>query len=221
MRNKTLLTLLGALTVSAVMTVTAFAGIGEWRQNDYGYWWQRTDGSYPANTWKSIDGNGDGIAECYHFDRSGYMDSDTWVDGYYVGNSGAWIANGYIQQHNYVQGIDEVRTPATDYQRPGAVNNALAGFYEMHTELVDCYIRIEKRANGVTYATYTQVGYHEDGSNATCTYDLELQEVSGGHYVGDEVTYSGDMITFDWLPGMKYLSNVKVNGAYMGDFSKN
>ena len=89
MMKKMLLTLLGALTVSAVMTVTAFAGIGEWRQNDYGYWWQRTDGSYPANTWKWIDGNGDGIAECYHFDRSGYMDSDTWVDGYYVGNSGA------------------------------------------------------------------------------------------------------------------------------------
>ena len=69
--KKILLTLLGALTVSAVMAVTAFAGIGEWRQNDYGYWWQRTDGSYPANTWKWIDGDGDGIAECYHFDRSG------------------------------------------------------------------------------------------------------------------------------------------------------
>ena len=34
--KKMLLTLLGALTVSAVMAVTAFAGIGEWRQNDYG-----------------------------------------------------------------------------------------------------------------------------------------------------------------------------------------
>ena len=90
----------------------------------------------------------------------------------------------------------------------------------MHSELVDCYINIEKRANGVSYATYTQVGFHEDGSNATCTYELELQEVSSGHYVGDEVTYSGDMISFDWLQGMKYLSNVKVNGAYMGTFSK-
>ena len=142
--KKILLTLLGALTVSAVMAVTAFAGIGEWRQNDYGYWWQRTDGSYPANTWKWIDGDGDGIAECYHFDRSGYMDSDMWVDGYYVGNSGAWIVGGYIQRHTSAEGIDEAKTPATDYQKPGPVNNALTGFYEMHTELVDCYINIEK-----------------------------------------------------------------------------
>ena len=35
--------------------------------NDYGWWYQEDDGSYPANTWKSING------KWYYFDGNGYM----------------------------------------------------------------------------------------------------------------------------------------------------
>ena len=37
---------LAAAVISAAAAVAAFAGTGMWMQNDYGYWWQRTDGSY-------------------------------------------------------------------------------------------------------------------------------------------------------------------------------
>lgn len=209
---------------AGIMTLTigsaAFAGEGSWMQNDYGYWWQRTDGSYPTAGWSWIDGNGDGLAECYHFDAQGYMDSDLWIGGDYVNDDGAWTVNGEIQTRSAAQGIDEWSALMTDYEALPPVNSALLGKYEMHTELVDCYATIENGENGTTYLVYEQHGFHEDGSSAEESYIFELQEVSNGHYVGDEYRYSGDMISFDWYPGMDHLENVMLNGMDMTRFYK-
>jgi len=54
-----------------------------------------------ASTWQWIDGNNDGIAECYYFDRAGYMLANTSTpDGYQVNASGAWVQNGAVQTKN-------------------------------------------------------------------------------------------------------------------------
>ena len=91
---------LAALALSGLLTfsfcLTAFAG--QWRENEFGWWWQNDDGSYPVNSWQWLDGNRDGIAECYYFDSMGYMLENTVTpDGYTVNADGAWIENGAVQ----------------------------------------------------------------------------------------------------------------------------
>ena len=83
-----------AMVVGSNMTVFA-AG---WQQNTTGWWWQNDDGSWPANSWQWLDGNGDGVAECYYFDGNGYMLANTTTpDGYTVNADGAWTVNGVVQ----------------------------------------------------------------------------------------------------------------------------
>ena len=58
-----------------------------WKKNDTGYWYVRSDGSYPKEQFEKIDGT------WYYFDGSGYMLSDKWKkrpDGawYYFDKSG-------------------------------------------------------------------------------------------------------------------------------------
>ena len=80
---------------------------GRWILDANGWWWLNPDRSYPANTWKMING------KWYYFNKAGYMKTG-WVqtngvwyylgadgamltntrtpDGYYVNQSGAWVA---------------------------------------------------------------------------------------------------------------------------------
>lgn len=69
-----------------------------WQQDNTGWWWQNDNGSYPSNTWQWIDGNYDGIAECYYFDGNGYclMNAQT-PDGQTVNADGAWVVDGIVQ----------------------------------------------------------------------------------------------------------------------------
>lgn len=50
----------------AAMSSTVFAGT--WKQDQTGWYWEEENGSYPISDWKWLDGNNDGIAECYYFD---------------------------------------------------------------------------------------------------------------------------------------------------------
>ena len=51
-----------------------------------------------ANGWHWIDGNWDGLAECYCFDSNGYMyENTTTPDGHTVNGDGAWVENGVVQ----------------------------------------------------------------------------------------------------------------------------
>lgn len=50
------------------------------------------------NGWQWIDGNQDGIMECYYFDANGNMLANTVTpDGYQVDKDGAWVVNGAKQ----------------------------------------------------------------------------------------------------------------------------
>ncbi|MEY8336722.1 hypothetical protein AALB16_01650 [Lachnospiraceae bacterium 62-35] len=44
-----------------------------WQQDHTGWWYRRTDGSYPANAWLFVDSN------WFHFDNSGYMQTG-WLN---------------------------------------------------------------------------------------------------------------------------------------------
>ena len=89
--------LMAALATAIVLgsTMTSFAG---WQSGMNGWWWQNDDGTWPANTWQWLDGNGDGVAEYYYFDSNGYMLANTTTpDGYQVDANGAWVQSGVVQ----------------------------------------------------------------------------------------------------------------------------
>lgn len=89
------------LVMTATMRITCSAA--GWQQNETGYWYQNGNGTWPANTWQWIDGNQDGVAECYYFDRNGYMLSNTITpDGYIVNADGAWVVNGALQTQSFI-----------------------------------------------------------------------------------------------------------------------
>ena len=93
--------------MSMAMSMTAFASMGNWQQNETGWWWQRNDGSYPADEWKWIDGNGDGTAESYYFDQNGYLITNTTTpDGYTVNADGAWVQDGVVQKRQVMLDLE-------------------------------------------------------------------------------------------------------------------
>lgn len=92
------------LVLSTAVFVAAFAVnayAGHWVQDSTGWWYDWGNGSWPASSWQWIDGNSDGVAECYYFDRFGYcMVNTTTPDNYQVNASGAWVENGAVQTRN-------------------------------------------------------------------------------------------------------------------------
>lgn len=80
--------LAGALALSVMWAVPSLAA--GWQLNSTGYWYEREDRSYPADTWEQIDGT------WYLFDRDGYMltgwqqKEGIW---YYLGPDGAMVSD--------------------------------------------------------------------------------------------------------------------------------
>lgn len=96
MRKKKTATIMVASALAGLFSISAFAGA--WQSDANGWWWQNDDGTYPVSSWQWLDGNNDGISECYYFNENGYMLADTTTpDGYIVNSDGAWIVNGAIQ----------------------------------------------------------------------------------------------------------------------------
>ena len=62
----------------------------EWEGNGFGYWIEDKSGWYPVFIWLKIDG------KWYFFDESGYMASNEWRDGCWLGSNGAWEYEGTI-----------------------------------------------------------------------------------------------------------------------------
>jgi cysteine-rich secretory protein family./putative cell wall binding repeat len=94
--------LIGFAAVAAFSSFMAFSAMaGVWKQDNVGWWYDNGNGTYPSNLWQWIDGDNNGTAECYYFDRTGYMLANTTTpDGYHVNASGAWVQNGTVQTRN-------------------------------------------------------------------------------------------------------------------------
>ncbi len=88
------------LAISLTIAGTAFAGTWETGSGENSQKWKYNyeNGTYAENGWQWIDGNNDGIAECYYFDVDGWMLSNTITpDGYQVNESGAWVKDNNVQ----------------------------------------------------------------------------------------------------------------------------
>ncbi len=62
------------------------------------WWYDLGNGNFLKSTWQWLDGNNDGISECYRFDYLGWMAENTITpDGYSVNQNGAWTVNNVVQ----------------------------------------------------------------------------------------------------------------------------
>lgn len=61
-----------------------YAYTASWKHNSFGWWFEDGSGWYPSSSWQKIDG-------CwYYFDASGYMVTNQYVDGYWIGADGVY-----------------------------------------------------------------------------------------------------------------------------------
>lgn len=174
-------------TLAAVLSLsfTAISYAGQWKQDTTGSWWQEDNGSYPVNTWSWIDGNQDGVSECYYFDGSGYRLTNTVTpDGYQVNGDGAWVVNGVVQTQGQqsatsykekVVGTWEVDPEKTNAENDSSLQVMFGSGIKYGYELVlnedgtaSWYIGIGNGGSGT---------YVLDGSIVTLTYvDYEEQD---------------------------------------------
>ena len=94
---------LAGLTTGLLSLSVAFPAMaGSWKNgagdNAARWWYDNGDNTWAANGWRWIDGNQDGVSECYYFDAEGWLlTSTTTPDGYTVNADGAWTVNGIAQ----------------------------------------------------------------------------------------------------------------------------
>lgn len=111
---KKMIKVLGLVALMTLgMSIQAFAG--EWKNDNIGWWWQNDNGTYPVNKWEWLDGNKDGIAECYYFNESGYMLANTVTpDNYTVNENGAWIVNGVVQTKSVSMNVESIKSGSSE-----------------------------------------------------------------------------------------------------------
>ena len=107
---------------TTIFSLTAFAaGWTTGQGEDRGRWrYELEDGNYYAGSesgpsWQWLDGNQDGVAECYAFDADGWMYAGTMTpDGYEVNADGAWTENGVARTRNVTEAPDADGQGAAD-----------------------------------------------------------------------------------------------------------
>jgi len=137
--KKRLLTAALAAVMTVAMGITSLAG--EWHENKTGWWWTDDDGSNPALTWRWLDGNKDGVSECYYFDSNGYMVANaTTPDGYTVNADGAWVVDGSVQlKYNQTSSSSSTATSSSSndfayadaYERIGTYTAENGAYFEL------------------------------------------------------------------------------------------
>ena len=111
-----------ALTAAMLSALVSFPAMaGRWQQgsgSNAGKWWYNNqDGTYAKDGWFWIDGDEDGVAECYYFDANGWLVTQQAVEGYQVAGDGAWVDSGVVQIKDvagstdvYTSGANEIST---------------------------------------------------------------------------------------------------------------
>lgn len=110
---KTLLCAGAAFGIFLGSSMTSLAGT--WRQgtvpNENHWWYDFDNGAYAKEGWQWIDGNNDGIEECYYFDKDGWLLVNTTTpDNFTVNADGAWTQDGTVQTKGAAQSAQTQQT---------------------------------------------------------------------------------------------------------------
>ena len=164
--KKKIMTLALTAAMAASMGMTAFAG--QWVQNTTGWWWQEDNGSYPVSQWKWLDGNKDGVYECYSFDANGYMYSNTTTpDGYTVNADGAWTIGNSVQlkfakdMQNETADNSSSSNSSDTSDTTVYTNEDMVGTFQINNEDRDDYYELVQGAGDSIAAIY----YDTDGES--------------------------------------------------------
>lgn len=167
MRGRKAFIAVTAIMITFGMSFSA-SGAG-WQKDETGWIWQKEDGSRISGQWEWLDGNEDGIAECYYFDQTGYMQSGgTTPDGYMVNAEGAWIVEGVVQTKT-TKGpeTNAVSVEEDDYNEWGLSKTALAmlnNSREENEKYGEVRVSASAISTGVFYTNGFFVVYPSNGS---------------------------------------------------------
>lgn len=161
--------ILATAALSVAMAFPAFAGT--WIQDPSkesiadgisNWWYQNNDGTYKRNEWAWIDGNKDGVSECYRFDQNGWLYASTKVDGYDVNESGAWTVDEKTQTRK--ESIDTERNTKMYDDTDNAVTRINSVSYNSHASNLSAFsdlcfelVNAEREQAGLTALDYDDV----------------------------------------------------------------
>lgn len=101
MKHKRIVLALFAGVLSAAAAFPSLAGV--WKHgsgtNSARWWYDNEDGTWLNNGWYWLDGDKNGVAECYYFDAEGWLTTASIVTpgDYTVDENGAWTVDGVVQ----------------------------------------------------------------------------------------------------------------------------
>ena len=191
------------IVTTLAMSLTAFAG---WKQDGSWWWYENSDGSYPANGLYTIGG------EQYVFDVNGYMCANKWIeftDGtwayctgsgaiaknqwigdYYLGSDGmmatdTWTPDGYYVDENgkWVPGLQRTGN-GTLSPIPVGYYNSIGHHGDYESYRVDAWVSINGTEKQINFGHYEATGspynyYDNYNPNGDC---LVLSEEDGEIY---------------------------------------
>lgn len=143
------------------------------------YYMDKTTGERYGEGWHWIDGN------CYYMNANGEMAVDTWIDGYYVDESGKWIKDPKNEEHTH-KWVEETKTvnhpeeSHTETVHHDAVTHTVNHEEEFHYETVN-----HPEESHMETVHHEEVGHTVHHEAETHTEYIEHPEVSHEerHYV--------------------------------------
>ena len=202
---------------------TSFAGV--WYLDNYGWWYQNDDGSYPAGTWQLIDGY------WYYFDNYGYMKTGWLLDNgywYYLLDSGAMVT-GWLLDNGCWYYLTDYGFMVTGWQYAGNdwyyFNDAgvmaegwqyINGSWYYFDETTGVMVTGTRTINGTVYYFYPTGQWIEEGYSGNGGNSGSSDNVSGNIYWGCSIQ---DVKNINGLPESQgYSSETKDNWlAYYTD----
>ena len=202
---------------AAALSVAMLAGsvlAGQFVTNEKGTWYDNGDGTYPSNTWKWIDADGDGNFESYAFDENGYLYVNTTTpDGYTTDATGSWIQNG----------VQILRTAYENLSDSTIVSKAVQSLKNATAEDVLNAINSLNGVTGVSYGTTSKVTNlpgryvttQNAGDIATVKYTVTRKTADGSTAAGSEPDMS--QTSFDTNGPSVPADAVSTSGAPLTD----
>lgn len=147
-----------ALGMVAVMSLSvSMVSFADWKQDDKGWWYENTDGSFVKDSWQEVNG------QWYAFDDDGYMLADEWT---YYNNNWYKLATSGAMEVNKVYDTGIVNEAGQWFTDCNFVNAHIWDDTEKAywDKLIEKYGLTDKNYTDNGDGTYTMVHNYDDGA---------------------------------------------------------